>query len=127
MPPTLARVGEQASVQCIVEGGSPRPAVRLFITIIIIDIIIIFTIVIIRQTVRLLTIMIIMVQNEDPTISASHQQACISQSGRTLPRRARLGGRSFYKILHHDYQDHEKPHCLSDNGNCKVSDNINDN
>ena len=94
MPPTLARVGEQASVQCIVEGGSPRPAVRLFITIIIINIFIIFTIVIIRQTVRLLTIMIIMVQNEDPTISASHQQACISQSGRTLPRRARLGGRA---------------------------------
>ena len=75
MPPTLARVGEQASVQCIVEGGSPRPAVRLFITISIINIIIIFTIVIIKQTAGLLMVMIIMVQNEDPTISASPGQS----------------------------------------------------
>ena len=63
MPPTLARVGEQASVQCIVEGGSPRPAVRLFITISIINIIIIFTTVIIKQTAGLLMVMIIIVQN----------------------------------------------------------------
>ena len=75
MPPTLARVGKQASVQCIVEGGSPRPAVRLFVTIIIIIIIIIITIVIIRQAVRLLMIIIIMVQNEYPTISVSPGQS----------------------------------------------------
>ena len=30
-------------------------------------------------------------------------------------------------ILHHDYHDREKPHCLSDNDNCKDNDNVNDN
>ena len=59
-----------------------------------------------------------------PSVPVQFSQACISHSGRALPRRARLG---WHLILYYDYHDHEKPHCLSDNDDCKDNDNDNDN